>query len=145
MLNQERVRHMTHMAMKEKEFSRDYMSVVNMSKKDYLSMCATRAFILGTLTYAFIYFLLIYALFQTLLGNIDTLVVVMLVLIGILGYLMYLYVFMTGQKRVATRRYNRGKAALNERIEDWNILEEMYIAEEENKSPTMVMEEIKTI
>ena len=142
MLNQERVRHMTHMAMKEKEYSREYLSVVNTSKQDYLSMHATKAFILGTITYVFIYLLVVYALFQTLLGNIDKLVVVMLGLIGILGYLMYLYVFMRSKRRAAKEAYRMGKAALNERIEDWNTLEEMYIKEEESKSPTMVMDSL---
>ncbi len=142
MLNQERVRHMTHMAMKEKELSTEYMAVVNTTKKDFLSMHATKAFILGTITYVFIYFLVVYALFHTLLGNLDKLVVVMLILIGILGYLMYLYVFMGSQKRAAKERYRIGKAALKERIEDWDILEEMYIREEESKSPTMVMENL---
>jgi hypothetical protein len=66
----------------------------------------------------------------------------MLILIGILGYLMYLYVFMGSQKRAAKERYRIGKAALKERIEDWDILEEMYIREEESKSPTMVMENL---
>ena len=55
MLNQERVRHMTHMAMKEKELSTEYMAVVNTTKKDFLSMHATKAFILGTITYVFIF------------------------------------------------------------------------------------------
>lgn len=142
MLNQERVRHMTHMAMKEKKYSREYMSVVNTSKQDYLSMHATKAFILGTITYAFIYLLTVYALFQTLLENLDKLVIVMLGLIGILGYLMYLYVFMGSKRRAAKEAYRMGKEALNERIEDWNTLEEMYIKEEENKSPTMVMDSL---
>lgn len=142
MLNQERVRHMTHMAMKEKKYSREYMSVVNTSKQDYLSMHATKAFILGTITYVFIYLLAVYALFQTLLENLDKLVIVMLGLIGILGYLMYLYVFMRSKRRAAKEAYRIGKAALSERIEDWNTLEEMYIKEEENKSPTMVMDSL---
>ena len=134
---------MTHMAMKEKKLSRAYMSVVNTSKQDYLAMNGTRAFILGTVTYLFLYFLLVFTLFHTLLGNLDKLVVVMLVLIGIMGYLMYLYVFMGSQKRAAKERYRIGKVALKERIEDWNILEEMYIREEESKSPTMVMDRLE--
>ena len=142
MLNQERVRHMTHMALKEKELSKEYMSVINTSKQDYLSMNGTKAFILGTVTYIFIYFLVVFALFHTLLGNLNKMVVVMLALIGILGYLMYLYVFMGSQRRAAKERYRIGKAALKERIEDWNILEEMYIREEESKSPTMVMDRL---
>ena len=133
---------MTHMAMKEKKYSREYMSVVNTSKQDYLSMHATKAFILGTITYVFIYLMAIYALFQTLLGNIDKLVVVVLGLIGILGYLMYLYVFMGSKRRAAKEAYRQGKAALSERIDDWNTLEEMYIKEEESKSPTMVMDSL---
>ncbi len=134
---------MTHMAMKEKKLSREYMSVVNTSKQDYLSMHSTKAFILGTVTYLFLYLLIVFALFHTLVGNLDKMVVVMLALIGIIGYLMYLYVFMGSQKRIAKERYRVAKAALKERIDDWNILEEMYIKEEENKSPTMVMESLE--
>ena len=134
---------MTHMAMKEKKLSREYMSVVNTSKQDYLAMNGTKAFILGTVTYLFLYFLLVFTLFHTLLGNLNKLVVVMLALIGIMGYLMYLYVFMNSKKRAAKERYRVGKIALKERIEDWNILEEMYIKEEESKSPTVVMDHLE--
>ena len=145
MLNENRVRHMTHMAMDEKKNSRKYMSVVNLSKADYLSLNSLLAFLLGTITYAVLYFIIVAVLFNTVVSNISIMVFVLLLLIGVLGYLMYLYVFMTHWKKRASKRYNIGKRALNDRVQDWEALENLYVEEEENKSPTIAMKDLETL
>lgn len=145
MLNEERVRHMTHMAMMEKKKIKDYGPVTNIAKSDYLSLNSIFAFLLGTVTYVAFYFVLIAVLFNTVLENINVMVLVLLLLIGVLGYLMYLFVFMTKSKRNAKHRYKIGKKALNERIHDWEVLEQIYLEEEESKSPTIAMKDLQQI
>lgn len=145
MLNEERVRHMTHMAMMEKKNMKDYVPVTNISKSDFLSLSSILAFLLGTITYVGFYFLVIAVLFNTLLLNLNALILILLMLIGILGYLMYLFVFMSRSKKRAKQRYRVGRKALNERVHDWDVLEGLYLEEEENRSPTIAMKDLEQL
>lgn len=145
MLNEERVRHMTHMAMMEKKNMKDYVPVTNISKSDFLSLSSILAFLLGTITYVGFYFVVIAVLFNTLLQNINALVLILLMLIGILGYLMYLFAFMTGARKRAKQQYRQGRKALNERVHDWDVLEGLYLQEEENRSPTIAMKDLEQL
>ena|GEM_PF-666645 len=145
MLNEERVRHMTHMAMMEKKKLKDYGPVTNIAKSDFLSLNSMLAFLLGTITYVAFYSAIVAILFNTLLDNINTMVFVLLLLIGILGYLMYLYIFMTRAKKRAKHNYKVGRRALNERVHDWEVLEQIYLAEEERKSPTIAMKDLQQL
>ncbi|MCR5545631.1 MAG: hypothetical protein K6F30_04050 [Lachnospiraceae bacterium] len=145
MLNEERVRHMTHMAMMEKKKGKEYGSVTNISKSDFLSLNGLLSFLLGTFTYLLFYVMIVGILFNTVLKNISVLVLTLLVLIGVLGYLMYLYVFMTKSKKRAKKRYKVGRRALKQRVRDWDILEQLYINEEESKSPTIAMKDLQEL
>ncbi len=83
------------------------------------------------------------------LDNITALFVLMLSLLGIIGYLMYLYIYMSSTRKWARKQYERGKRALKRRVADWERLEQIYQEEEESKSPTVtiatqeVLEELK--
>ncbi|MCR4674356.1 MAG: hypothetical protein K5675_05035 [Lachnospiraceae bacterium] len=145
MLNEKRVRHMTHMAMMEKKKLKDYGPVTNIAKSDFLSMNSLFAFLLGTVTYAVFYFLIIAILFNTVVTNINGLVLSLLLIVGVLGYLMYLYVYMSKAKKRAKKKYKRGRRALKERISDWDELERLYIDEEESKSPTIAMKDLQEL
>ena len=140
MLSEKRVIQMTRMAIDEKENARFYGSVANISKRDYIGAKGTVAFIVGTITYGVIFLAIMAALFNTVIGNIDQVTIMLIGVLGLLGYLFYLFFYMAISRRRAARRYDRGKAALDRRIGDIKRLEDIYIEEEENRSPTISME-----
>ena len=139
MLSEQRVIHMTHMAIDEEKHSRDYMSVININKKDYLSWYGLVAFLVGTITYLAFFAAVVAVVLHFVLDNITSLFVLMLSLLGIIGYLMYLYIYMSSTRKWARKQYERGKRALKRRVADWERLEQIYREEEESKSPTVTI------
>ena len=137
MLSEERVVHMTRMAMDEEKNADLYTSVININKKDYLSWYGLVSFLLGTVTYVTFFGVIVAALLHIVLDNITTPLLVMVALLAVIGYLLYLYIYMGSSRKWAKKRYEAGKKALHRRIADWDRLEEIYLEEEENKSPTM--------
>ena len=145
MLSEERVIHMTRMAMDEEKNADRYTSVINITKKDYLSWHGLVSFLLGTITYVVFFGAMVAALLHKILDNITIPLVMLLALLGVIGYLLYLYLYMSSSRRWAKRQYEAGRKALHHRISDWDRLEEIYIEEEENKSPTMTIAPVEEL
>ena len=140
MLSEKRVIQMTRMAIDEEKEARYYIPVANISKRDYIGVYGVLSFVVGTITYAAIYVGIAALLFNTVIGNIDQITIMLFGLLGILGYLFYLFTYMTITRHRAAKRYDRGKRALERRLTNIKMLEEIYIEEEENRSPTISME-----
>ena len=131
---------MTRMAMEEEKEARYYIPVANISKRDYMGVYGVLAFIIGTVTYAAFFLGVMAVLFNTVITNIDEATVLFIGTVGLLGYLFYLFLYIFLSKRRAGKRYVRGKAALEKRLKNIKKLEDIYIEEEENRSPTISME-----
>ncbi len=142
MLSEERVIQMTRMAMEESKDARYYIPVANISKKDYVGAYGVIAFIIGTIIYAAIFLGIMALLFNTVIINVDETTILLIGVLGVLGYLFHLFFYMLLTKRRAAKRYNKGKAALERRMEALNKLEDIYAREEENRSPTITMEDL---
>lgn len=140
MLSEKRVIQMTRMAIEEQEEARYYIPVANISKRDYLGAYGILSFIVGTITYAAIFVGVMAALFNSVIGNIDQMTVILIGTLGLLGYLFYLFFYIVLTRRRAAKRYDRGKRALDRRMIAIRELEDIYIEEEENRSPTISME-----
>ncbi len=131
---------MTRMAMEEEKEARFYIPVANISKRDYMGVYGVLAFIIGTITYAAFFLGVMAVLFNTVITNIDESTILFIGIIGASGYLFYLFLYIILSKRRAGKRYVRGKAALEKRLNNIKKLEDLYIEEEENRSPTISME-----
>ncbi len=145
MLSEKRVIKMTRMAMDEKNDARYYLPVANISKKDYVGAYGVVAFIIGTITYAAILLGVMAVLFNSVIVNIDETLILLIGVLGILGYLFHLFLYIFFTRRRAAKRYKVGREALERRIRSIRELEEIYIEEEENRSPTISMQDMEEL
>ena len=145
MLSEKRVIKMTRMAMDEKNDARYYAPVANISKKDYMGAYGVVAFIIGTITYAAIFIGVMAVLFNSVIVNIDETLILLIGVLAILGYLFHLFLYIFFTRRQAAQRYKVGRAVIERRMADLKELEELYIEEEENRSPTISMETMEDL
>ncbi|MCR5099061.1 MAG: hypothetical protein K6B14_08960 [Lachnospiraceae bacterium] len=145
MLSEKRVIKMTRMAMDEKNDARYYYPVANISKKDYVGAYGVVAFIIGTITYAAIFLGVMAVLFNSVIVNIDETLVLLIGVLAVLGYLFHLFLYIFFTRRRAARRYKVGREALERRMKSIRELEEIYVEEEENRSPTISMQDMEDL
>ena len=130
MLNEERVKHMTRMAMVEEKENRKLRPVLYYSKKDYLSLCTIGGVFAGTLVYGILYVGAVAILFGTFFVNLS-----LGILLGLVLYVLYLYYYLRSVRRRARKRYDEGAALVRQLRRDYRILNEMYQKEDLSKTP----------
>lgn len=135
MINEERVRHMTKIAICEKEEGRSLAPMMHYSRKDYLALHTILNIITGTVFYLLIYLGIVMLLLMVFLSNLHTILVIIGVIAGILGYITYMYFYLRLMHRRAEERYDSGKKRLKKLASEYRILEEMYQQEEETETP----------
>jgi beta-lactamase regulating signal transducer with metallopeptidase domain len=137
MLNEERVRLMTKMAMFEKREGKNIAPILNYTKKDYVSSRKLFAFLIGTVLYCGIFGVIVAALFFTVIKNIDRITLLLILLVGLIGYLLFIYLYLLIVQRRASRRYKRENRKLEIYRRAWDALESLYEREEQDKAPKM--------
>ena len=137
MLNEERVRLMTKMAMFEKREGKNIAPILNYTKKDYVSSRKLFAFLIGTGLYCGIFGVIVAALFFTVIKNIDRITLLLILLVGLIGYLLFIYLYLLIVQRRASRRYKRENRKLESYRRAWDALESLYEREEQDKAPKM--------
>ena len=137
MLNEERVRLMTKMAMFEKREGKNIAPILNYTKKDYVSSRKLFAFLIGTVLYCGIFGVIVAALFFTVIKNIDRITLLLILLVGLIGYLLFIYLYLLIVQRRASRRYKRENRKLESYRRAWDALESLYEREEQDKAPKM--------
>lgn len=135
MLNEERVRHMTHMAMFEEKEYRQIAPALEYNKKDYVNLAAVWHFILGTVVYWLAYVFVISTAFSFVGVEIHVAVVVLIIVAGVLLYAFYIYAHLLRVCNEARHRYDEGVQKLRKLRRDYKLLEEMYEREEQLKEP----------
>ncbi|MBQ1597811.1 MAG: hypothetical protein IIT72_01370 [Lachnospiraceae bacterium] len=134
MIDQRRVIQMTRMALQEKRAGHKIESVSDLGRKDYVSYHGVRAFFSGTVIYALLYFLVLGILFSTVLVKINNLWFVSLLTIGIIGYLIFLLIYLNRERRIALADYQEYHKALGQLQKEWDKLEEIYEDEERKQT-----------
>ncbi|MBQ1902411.1 MAG: hypothetical protein II169_07685 [Lachnospiraceae bacterium] len=143
MLNEQRVRQMTKLAMFEKENGRKIQPALQYNKKDYVSMRLSRGFISATILYVLIYSAGLILLFTTVLANLHTFILILLLLIGVMLYIIFLYYYLHGVRRRARRDFQVAAKDLKKLQRDLQTLEEIYEAEEQSKAPGVKDEDFR--
>lgn len=134
MINEERVRHMTKIAIYEKEEGRSLAPMMHYSRKDYLALHTILSFITGTVFYLLLYAGTVMLLLMEVLPNLHTILVIIGAVIGFLVYIIYMYFYLRLMHRRAEQRYDRGRQKLKRLAGEYKILEEMYQQEEETET-----------
>ena len=143
MLNEQRVRQMTKLAMFEKENGRKIQPALQYNKKDYVSMRLSRGFISATILYVLIYSAGLILLFTTVLANLHTFILILLLLIGVMLYIIFLYYYLHGVRRRARRDFQVAAKDLKKLQRDLQTLAEIYEAEEQSKAPGVKDEDFR--
>ena len=115
MLSEQRVMHMTKMAMIEDKQGRKLGPAIHYRKRDYLSLCTLGGVFLGTLIH----------LVGLILG----------ILLGLVLYILYMYYYLRMVRRHAAKRYDEGVTLLRHLRKDYRELREMYQEEDLSKIP----------
>ena len=84
-------------------------------------------------------------LFNTVIVNVDETLVLLVAVLAVIGYLFHLFFYIFFSRRRAAKRYKIGREALERRIASIKKLEEIYVEEEENRSPTISMEDMEDL
>ena len=145
MLNEERVRLMTKMAMFEKKEGQNIAPILNYTKKDYVSSRKLIAFLIGTVLYGGLFGITVAALFFTVLLNIDRITILLILLIGVIGYLLFIYLYLLLVHRRASRKYKRESHKLESYRRAWDKLEQLYEREELERAPKMAGENVNAM
>ena len=126
MLSEQRVMHMTKMAMIEDKQGRKLGPAIH---------CTLGGVFLGTLIYAALYAGLIVLLASTLVVNIHLVGLILGILLGLVLYILYMYYYLRMVRRHAAKRYDEGVTLLRHLRKDYRELREMYQEEDLSKIP----------
>lgn len=108
MLNEERVKHMTKMAIFEKKEARKVQPVLRYGKKDYVDLCMIVHFFLGTAIYVLVFGVVFALLFSTIMTNIHMITAVLGVVFCLTGYIVYIFFYIKTVKQKYALKYEQG-------------------------------------
>ena len=67
--------------------------------------------------------------------NLSTMTLILGAVLGILGYIVYLYIYLRLMYQKAQKRYREGRQKIKKLAAEYRVLEEMYQQEEETETP----------
>ncbi|SEK43112.1 hypothetical protein SAMN02910377_00849 [Pseudobutyrivibrio ruminis] len=137
MINEERVKHMTSMAIFEKELGPEYQPMLRYSKKEYIALHGWGGFLAGTVFFAVIYVGIVLYIAGNVLENITTMYILLMILIGLLAYALYIIVHVHNTRRRAAKQYRMGKRLIKELAAKYSKLNLMYEDEAQQTKPLL--------
>ena len=137
MINEERVKHMTSMAIFEKELGPEYQPMLRYSKKEYIALHGWGGFLAGTVFFAVIYVGIVLYITGNVLENITTMYILLMILIGLLVYALYIIVHVHNTRRRAAKQYRMGKRLIKELAAKYSKLNLMYEDEAQQTKPLL--------
>jgi hypothetical protein len=137
MINEERVRHMTSMAIFEKELGPEYQPMLRYSKKEYIALHGWGGFLAGTIFYGVIYAAIVLYLISNVIENLTIMYILLIALAGLLVYAAYIIIHVHGTRVRAARRYKRGKRLIKELAGKYSKLNDMYEEEVQQTKPRL--------
>ncbi len=137
MINEERVKHMTSMAIFEKELGSEYQPMLRYSKKEYIALHGWGGFLAGTVFFAVIYVGIVLYIAGNVLENITTMYILLMILIGLLAYALYIIVHVHNTRRRAAKQYRMGKRLIKELAAKYSKLNLMYEDEAQQTKPLL--------
>lgn len=137
MINEERVKHMTSMAIFEKEYGPDYQPMLRYSKKEYVALHGWGGFLAGTIFFGIIYVAIVLYIAGNVIENITTMYILLMVLAGLLAYALYIIVHVHNTRSRAAKQYRRGKRLIKELAFKYSRLNLMYEDEVQQTKPLL--------
>lgn len=125
MINEDRVKIMTKLALEEKK-NGPLPVTVGLSKKEYISSFRLFAFVVTSFLYGMLILAIALVLFVNISGFFDKQNILLFLMVTIAIYLILLYIVLRITKELSLRRYRREKKRLKAILEDWEKLEKLY-------------------
>lgn len=141
MINEERVRHMTSMAIFEKEMGPEFQPMLRYTRKEYIALHGWGGFLAGTLFFGAIYAGIVVYLVSNVIENLTTMYLLIIALAGLLAYAAYIIMHVHGARVRAAKRYKRGKRLINELASKYSKLNNMYDEEAQQTKPLLARED----
>lgn len=135
MLSEERVKHMTKMAMFEKEEGKKIQPVIKYNQKDYETLRMIGGIFVGTVIYAVLYAFVLGMLYSMVMLNINMIAIIIELVIGVVLYILFLYVYLRNIKKNASVRYAQGVEVMKHMRRDYLELGQIYEKEESMTRP----------
>ncbi len=145
MINEERVKHMTMMAIFEKELGPEYQPMLKYSKKEYVALHGWGGFLAGTVFYGVIYALVVLYLVGSVIENLTTMYILLIALVGLLLYAAYIIMHVHNTRSRAAKKYKIGKRLIKELANQYVKLNRMYEDEEQQTKPIMARDVIANL
>ena len=129
MLNEEKIRTMSRLALYEKGEGRKYLPVSKYYRSDYIGQALLRTFFLVTIGYGLILLVLAVYYSDYLMNNIHRMDLRLLGIYLLIGYgvIFLIYVFLTYV--VYTVKYYKAKKSVREYYKQLTVLDKMYSQE----------------
>lgn len=125
MINEDRIKIMTKLALEEKK-NGPLPSTIGLSKKEYISSFRLFAFVVTTLLYGMLILAIAAILFVNVSGFFDKQNILLFLVTTTAIYLILLYIVLRIAKELSLRRYRREKKRLKAILEGWEQLEKLY-------------------
>ena len=135
MVNEERVRQMTQMAIFEKENGAKYEPMLKYSRKDYVAIHGWQGFFTGSILYLLVFGAIMAQKVAANLDNLEVMDMLFSALVGLLIYAVYIIMHVHFCRRRAAREYKHGRAIVKELCGMYEDLEDMYESESKAVRP----------
>ena len=130
MINEDRVRKMTRIAIREERAGYRIQTADGLDQKHFVSYYGVRSFFFGTILYFIVFAILAAAAFSVFVIPVTRLTVAGLVFGGILGYLFFLLGYIRYERHRNIARYEEYRRTVREQQEDMKELAALYEAED---------------
>lgn len=145
MINEERVKHMTRMAIFEKEKGPDFQPMLRYSRKEYVALHGWGGFLAGTIFFVAIYALVVLYIVGSVIENLNTMYILLIALIGLLCYAAYIIMHVYNVRRRAGRQYKKGRRLIKDLGLQYQSLTAMYDRQEQQTKPLLAQETESTL
>ena len=109
-------------------------------RKDYISFHRVIGFIAGTAFYGVVAVAVASVLLTVVVSNLDRSLMLLFLLGGVIGYLIFMFFYQRWYYEFANRRYKEAKIGAIRWRRDWDDLSRIYEEEDEAARPTVNMD-----
>lgn len=129
MLNEERIRVMTNLARYKEGPGKKHLGISRYYRGDYIGMALVKNFFLVTIGYVLLLVLAAGYYLETLVQDMQSLNVSILVVEVVLGYLVLMIIYSAATYIICSVRYEIAKKSVSQYDQELGKMEKMYITE----------------
>lgn len=130
MINEDRIRLMTKLAVFEENDGKKALSTSRYYRKDYMSAQMIKAFLFGTISYVLVVISAVFIGLALKLTSTKLTIIPSLLVVLVIVYFVYIGIYMAIAYRIASRQYEKVKEGLKTYYSKLKKIEKFYDREE---------------